>query len=652
MEEIKKITETADALQLETGGILSISKEKIKEWYNQYCKEETPQVQPEPSAGDPDYIVGVISDSHFDVEDSHNSEYQQDLQNALRYYEKAGVSMINSVGDICQYKDLDLEAFKSAYDSKLPFYTVMGNHDYLRIYDYRDAAHQVPAKYSSAEDMWQKNVLSLAKGADIHYLSDSQKERSNFWFEKNGDLYIFISIDYGASNARYEVIRAINQLDYSDANVQLMTQYVADTDYNRSKESIFDYQFYSPTALIWLKNILEANPKKRKFLHMHHFMPNGAGDTFELYRELRVWPLPASEAIRDKSYSGSNTICGLTFWYIDKLLREHTNVICFGGHSHYRAKAQEDVIRRAYHVILPTGNETTPLVDNTSSLKGTQYDYKVYRTTGHSYADIAPTVHVPSLAKPCNMEGSSLYGASEGILMEVYKDKVILKYVCFKEEGSSMYSNNVVKAVTLDIPNDSSKTVEPSQPEKPAETTNGITIRLHNNTGQDVRFSGKFQMYIQESDTELDLHFSAPTNTSDGWPHWESNPYILKAGDTKEFKITELNHYYGDGSKVTHVQESLNGYYNKHFRTADTAEWPNGIPAVKLGVYAMDRAKDKGSTGPAMIHVRPLPSNNCQIKKGGVYDLYLDKIKDNATLDKSWLNKIYSASDKYKYVIM
>ena len=41
-----------------------------------------------------------------------------------------------------------------------------------------------------------------------------------------------------------------------------------------------------------------------------------------------------------------------------------------------------------------------------------------------------------------------------------------------------------------------------------------------------------------------------------------------------------------------------------------------------------------------------------EIKKGGVYDFYLDKIKDNATLDKSWLNKIYSASDKYKYVIM
>ena len=618
------------------------------------AKEQEPVKEPEPVvepvSGQPDYLVGIVSDSHFDVEDSHNSEYLEDLQNALWYYEGAGACMLISAGDICQYKDMDLEAFKNAYNRNLPFFTVIGNHDYLRIYAQRDPAHQVPARYSSAEDMWQKNVLSLAGGEKLHYLGTSAKERNNFWFEKEGDLFVFISVDYGASMNRYDVIRAINQLDYTDANVQQMAQYVSDTAYDRGRESNFDYQFYNPAALVWLKNILDANPRKRTFLTMHHFQPNGAGDTNDGYKDLRVWPLPASETILDKFYSGSNTVCGLTFWFIDKLLRTHNNVICFGGHSHYKATAQEDVVRRAYHVIQPTGKEVTPLVDDLNTLKGTQYDYEVYRTEGHSYAD-SITVHVPSLSKPCKSDGQVLYGASEGILMEAYKDKVVLKYVCFKAEGISGYANKVVKTVALDIPNDSSAVREP-EAVKPSEVTDGIKIVFHNETGQDIRFSNKFNMYIQEQAEALDLHFGAPNDTSDGWPHMRENPYSLKAGGTMEFRLTVLNHYIGDGKTVRHTQEPVSRFFGKHFKTEDSAPFPTGIAAIKFGVCCYERHKNTYSTGPAMIHARPLPASNCLLKKGGVYDIYLDKIKDNATLDRSWMNKPYSEGDKYKYVII
>jgi hypothetical protein len=417
-------------------------------------------------SGEPLYSVGKVADVHFYIEDYRNTEYQEDFKNALRYFEQQGVTHIDSNGDLCQYKDGDLIEFRKAYDSELPFYSSMGNHDYLRIYEQKDAAHQVPSGYTDHEDLWYQTVQSLASDADVHYFGTTFKDHLNFFFERHGDLHVFISVDYGMSLERYDVIRAINPLDYDDANVKQMTDYVSDTPYDRSRESKFDYRFYNPAALIWLKNILEANPKKRVFLNMHHFLPAGAGDIFSMYRHLRIWPMATPEVISEKIYSGSNTLCGLEYWFIEKLLRNHLNTICFGGHSHYAINEQEDVMRRAYMVTQPTGNEVTPIVDAISMVEGTEYDYQIYRPTGHSYADIAPTMHIPSLARPAMRDNEELYGASEGVLMEVYDEKVILKFVRFKEDGSEQYTNEVIKTVEIAVTNDLSPLVEPEQQQK------------------------------------------------------------------------------------------------------------------------------------------------------------------------------------------
>ena len=112
------------------------------------------------------------------------------------------------------------------------------------------------------------------------------------------------------------------------------------------------------------------------------------------------------------------------------------------------------------------------------------------------------------------------------------------------------------------------------------------------------------------------------------------------------FDFEHLTHYKANKGKLTKTTEPISNLYGKHFRTADSAVWPGGIAAIKFGVYSYGR-HDKGyGTGPAMIHAVPLSESNCLIKEGGVYEIVLDKIKDNATLDKSWIDK------PYKYVIM
>jgi hypothetical protein len=435
-------------------------------------EQVAPGIQQQPSQGKGKlrYIFGVLNDDHFDVDDPNKSEYKGDLMNALVYMRSVGAGFIGSCGDLCQYNDKDYEEFKDYYNAyawaptggKLRLLTSMGNHDYLRIYHKRSS---VPAGYDSVEMLWQNNISVFHEPeSDIHFFeygakwNDPKKSgkrtiksKLNYWLEYNGDILVFMSVDYGESTGSPwdDVARGFNLLDYNDQYVKQMTAYVIGTDYDRNREKNFDYQFYNAEVLCWLKDILEANKNRRIFVFNHHFLPNKAGDTFGEYSRLRIWPYPTSEVIRNKYYSGSNTVCGLTFHFLNKLMRENLHTIFFNGHSHYEWKAQEDCITREYKVKLPTGNEVTPLVDDLNTLRGTEYDYQLYTPIGHSVCDCAPTVHVPSLSKPVSREGKTLYGASQGAVVEVYEGGVTVKCIQFKADGSSQYTNKVIKTIDL-----------------------------------------------------------------------------------------------------------------------------------------------------------------------------------------------------------
>jgi hypothetical protein len=244
--------------------------------------------------------------------------------------------------------------------------------------------------------------------------------------------------------------RGINLLDYNDEYVKQMTEYVGETAYDRSKEKNFDYQFYTPEALIWLKGLIEDNKDKRIFVFAHHFMPNGAGEVSgSEYSRLRIWPVPVTAAQKKKYYAGSNTLSGLTFWFIDKLMQENRHAVWFGGHSHYDWKQKEDKMSRHYAVKQPIGNEVMPLVDDLNTLKGTEYDYRLYSPAEHSDGDTAVSIHLPSLSKPTNADGQSLYGASSGAVMEVYENGVVINCYAFKEQGSTTYANKLVKQIII-----------------------------------------------------------------------------------------------------------------------------------------------------------------------------------------------------------
>ena len=422
--------------------------------------------------GELKYRIGALSDFHIDT-DGDKAEATADLTNAIDYMRCEGVDFIESCGDLCEYNDEDLEVFRDIYtahawaptSAMLRFFTAIGNHDYLRLYTQgANIAKLLPCFTNfTGEDLWQNygykektdymQFFEYDGQWDKQYFGDrTVKSKLSYWFRHKGDIFINLSVDYGDDTGEVwdEQCRGYHLLDKRDKYVQQMIDYVKDTNYKRENGS-FDYQFYHPNALIWLRDILENTRGQRKLLFMHHFLPHKAGDSDGMYSHLRIWPYSDSKTVRQKYYYGSNTPCGLTFWYLDKLTNEFADdLIVVSGHSHREWNEKTSVCRHDYVVRKPTGSEVTPLTDNLESLTDTQYDYRLYtRESDTPCGKSAVTVGLPSLSKPISVEGQTLYGASQGAIMEVYENAVVLKCIDFKRQGDTGYRNEVIKEIVL-----------------------------------------------------------------------------------------------------------------------------------------------------------------------------------------------------------
>lgn len=131
---------------------------------------------------------------------------------------------------------------------------------------------------------------------------------------------------------------------------------------------------FSVEELQWLYETLEANRDKRCFVFEHTFPWGGAGNALGAYKD--------------------NWWTGNTCVLFENLMRHYKNVVLFHGHSHLKFSLQE-------------ADKTA----NYSSSKG-------YRS-----------IHIPSISVPRDIVDSSLsvlYAESEGYIVDVYDDYIIL----------------------------------------------------------------------------------------------------------------------------------------------------------------------------------------------------------------------------------
>jgi len=137
---------------------------------------------------------------------------------------------------------------------------------------------------------WNSTKRSLS-GYNEEVFSGNQTALSklNYWVEYQGDIYVFISVDYGEDiwrnlyNYKGSPMKMLNakhiiEKDENDPYIKEMFEYAEANGYNASVDAKYDFQYYSPDVLIWLKEIIEKNTDKKVFVFGHHFIPHKVGN--------------------------------------------------------------------------------------------------------------------------------------------------------------------------------------------------------------------------------------------------------------------------------------------------------------------------------------------------------------------------------------
>ena len=241
----------------------------------------------------------------------------------------------------------------------------------------------------------------------------------NYYLVKGNNLFVFLSLDYGDDiwqindkwHDRMIHARTILTLDTADPYIRRMVEYVSDTDYSAADEP-YNYQYYSPNTLIWLKEIIEHNQDKKIFVFTHHYLPQKVGNSAGIpiegdwqYADISKAGTLTSAGIN----RGSNCLTGIEFHFLNKLNNLYRNVVWFSGHSHLSWQVDGHVDCHDYPIVSPADGKP-------------QYVYtKADRTPT---ADAAWSVSLPSLSKPRYVDGSTssrLYEDAEITIMQIYE---------------------------------------------------------------------------------------------------------------------------------------------------------------------------------------------------------------------------------------
>lgn len=315
-----------------------------------------------------------------------------------------------------------------------------------------------------------KDKLSGWKDENIGLHGRNGYSKLNYWLKKDNDIFIFLSVDYGNDDWGIttgpvseggngygkwhdRVIHARRIIDVSssarnnDPYVRRMYDYVQGSGYTTADEP-YNYQYYSPNTLIWLKEIIENNPTKKIYVFAHHFLPHKAGNSNGIpksgaYKYSDVSKNGVLDTRQNTNYAGgsanagSNALTGIEFWFLNKLNNTYKNVIFFNGHSHISWEvADAHFVNRDYNIVSPSlQNENVYTRDSNTEIA----------TAGY-------TVSLPSVSKPRYISGGDSvrrYEDAEMTIMEIYEKGVKIKGYKIRKNNTNVQELLAEKDIQL-----------------------------------------------------------------------------------------------------------------------------------------------------------------------------------------------------------
>ena len=468
----------------------------LSEWYVTIIQKPNPNVNETylNDLGEKKYSVGIISDLHFnfnidknqDITDK-NIQYKSDLFNALEYFKDNNVKFVSCLGDLAENNINNLYKFSElytiyGYNNNLRLFSCLGEYDYMNLYGYNcnDKSYNetmnfnINKKYKDIQ-YFEYDGLWDSKNTGTKNIKSKTNFYINYKYGEYEDIYIYLSVDYGTTKYSLPnyLSRAVNKIDYNDKYVKEMLPFAIEAGYNSEIDGNFDYQFYNPNSLIWLKNIIENNLDKHIFLFMHHGLPHKAGNGtsynkindkkyFPYFSENKIWPYTNHYAImKDIEYSGSNTLCGMQFYFLNYLNNRYKNVTWFSGHSHYSWKDGNifynnrftgdkylNFCNKDFNIYKPTGDEHYNNPANSRSISKLSYNPKIYSRApldennlkDNPIGSSAWNIHIPSLTNSLSRYGNA-YHSSEGAILDVHENGFAIREIMFRDTNSYSYIN-------------------------------------------------------------------------------------------------------------------------------------------------------------------------------------------------------------------
>lgn len=221
----------------------------------------------------------------------------------------------------------------------------------------------------------------------------------------------------------------------------------------------------------WLEDILKENENKRVFIFTHLFFPDKAGNF-------------------NKIYPSRNWLGGKQLERLNRLNELYLNSIWFSGHSHWMWYLQS----------LPDTVNGTENSDRAN----------IYRSfNDNNIPTCGWTIHVPSCAKPIDSDGQSRDdgdesdACSEGAIVDVYDNYIILKGISFKDKSDIDYNTKYIplayykldtNLIQLNV-TESTKNITPEPFTTDYIKSNDCKINTSKNSGCTVTQEGDYVVF-------------------------------------------------------------------------------------------------------------------------------------------------------------
>lgn len=310
-----------------------------------------------------------------------------------------------------------------------------------------DEAIRCAKNYVNSHWSEVKNSLIMWNNSGGHGRNGYSK--LNYWLKKDNTIFIFLSVDYGNDiwgvndqwHDRMIHARTIININEDDPYTKRLVEYVQGTGYGNA-DRLYDYQYYSPNTLIWVKEIVEHNPDCKIIIFTHHFLPNRTGNGVGLPKDgnWQYADIHPSNDIDSKEGGiyplGSNVLTGIEFWFFTKLLNENKNIAMFSGHSHISWSASAAFDNHDYPILSPT----------------TQNSYVYTKSSNSPIAESGWTISMPSMSKPrriVNGQSVRRYQDAEMGVLDIYENGVKVKGYRVREDNNNVMELLVEKDIQL-----------------------------------------------------------------------------------------------------------------------------------------------------------------------------------------------------------